>query len=147
MKETRGTAEWAYKVTPHGTGPAATRDLIDGSGFLWRTVHNSTGRRIASVGKVEVGDTIHLYFSEGAAETYVASYLVQRPIERAEEGVPAVDAVRSGALYEQLEEAGYEKDHELGCFTGFRVKRDLYPRLVEQSPRWIGRNAIVRVKR
>ena len=147
MKETRGTAEWAYKVTPHGTGPAATRELIDGAGFLWRTVHTSTGRKIASVAKVEVGDTIHLYFSEAGAETYVASYLVQRPLELAEEGIPAVDAVRGGALFEQLDEAGYEKDHELGCFTGFRVKRDLYPRSVEQSPRWIGRNAIVRVKR
>ena len=147
MKETRGTAEWAYKVTPHGTGPAATRDLIDESGFLWRTVHNSTGRKIASVGKVEVGDTIHLYFSEEGADTYVASYLVQRPTDLAEEGIAAVDAVRTGALFERLDEAGYEKDHELRCFTGFRVKRDLYPRPVEQTPRWIGRNAIVRVKR
>ena len=147
MKATRGTAEWAYKVTPHGTGPAATRDLIDESGFLWRMVHNSAGRKIASVGKVEVGDTIHLYFSQEGADTYVASYLVQRPTEPAEEGIPAVDAVRSGPLFERLEEAAYEKDHELGCFTGFRVKRDLYPRSVEQTPRWIGRNAIVQVKR
>jgi len=147
MKETRGTAEWAYKITPHGTGPAATRDLIDESGFLWRTVHNSAGRKIASVGKVEVGDTIHLYFSQEGADTYVASYLVQRPTDPAEEGIPAVDAVRTGPLFEQLEEAAYEKDHELGCFTGFRVKRDLYPRPVDQTPRWIGRNAIVRVKR
>ena len=99
MKETRGTAEWAYKVTPHGTGPAATRDLIDESGFLWRTVHNSTGRKIASVGKVEVGDTIHLYFSEESADTYVASYLVRRPVDMAEEGVAAVEAVRSGPLF------------------------------------------------
>jgi len=147
MKETRGTAEWAYKVTPHGTGPAATRDLIDESGFLWRTVHNTAGRKIASVGKVEVGDTIHLYFSEAGADTYVASYLVQRPVERADEAVAAVDAVRSGPLFEQLDEAAYEKDHELKVFTGFRVKRDLYPRPVDQAPRWIGRNAIVRVKR
>jgi hypothetical protein len=147
MKETRGTAEWAYKVTPHGTGPAATRELIDESGFLWRTVHNSAGRKIASVGKVEVGDTIHLYFSEASAETYVASYLVQRPVERADEAIPAVDAVRSGALFEQLTEGGYEQDHELKVYTGFRVKRDLYPRPVDQTPRWIGRNAIVRVKR
>jgi hypothetical protein len=147
MKETRGTAEWAYKVTPHGTGPAATRDLIDESGFLWRTVHNTAGRKIASVGKVEVGDTIHLYFSEAGADTYVASYLVQRPVERADEAIAAVDAVRSGALFEQLDEAAYEKDHELKVFTGFRVKRDLYPRPVDQPPRWIGRNAIVRVKR
>ena len=147
MKETRGTAEWAYKVTPHGTGPAATRDLIDESGFLWRTVHNTAGRKIASVGKVEVGDTIHLYFSEAGADTYVASYLVQRPVERADEAVAAVDAVRSGPLFEQLDEAAYEKDHELKVFTGFRVKRDLYPRPVDQPPRWIGRNAIVRVKR
>jgi len=147
MKETRGTAEWAYKVTPHGTGPAATRDLIDESGFLWRTVHNTAGRKIASVGKVEVGDTIHLYFSEAGADTYVASYLVQRPVERADEAVAAVDAVRSGPLFEQLDEAAYEKDHELKVFTGFRVKRDLYPRPVDQTPRWIGRNAIVRVKR
>ena len=147
MKETRGTAEWAYKVTPHGTGPAATRELIDESGFLWRTVHNTAGRKIASVGKVEVGDTIHLYFSEAGADTYVASYLVQRPVERADEAVAAVDAVRSGPLFEQLDEAAYEKDHELKVFTGFRVKRDLYPRPVDQAPRWIGRNAIVRVKR
>ena len=147
MKETRGTAEWAYKVTPHGTGPAATRELIDEAGFLWRTVHNHAGRKIASVGKVEVSDTIHLYFSADGADTYVASYLVQRPIELAEEGIPAVDAVRSGPLFDRLEEAAYEKDHELGVFTGFRVKRDLYPRPVEQTPRWIGRNAIVRVKR
>jgi len=147
VKATRGTAEWAYKVTPHGTGPAATRDLIDESGFLWRTVHNNAGRKIASVGKVEVGDTIHLYFSEEGADRYVASYLVQRPTDPAEEGIPAVDAVRAGPLFEQLEEAAYEKDHELDCFTGFRVKRDLYPRPVDQTPRWIGRNAIVRVKR
>ena len=147
MKETRGTAEWAYKVTPHGTGPAATRELIDESGFLWRTVHNNAGRKIASVGKVEVGDTVHLYFSQEGVDTDVASYLVQRPIDPAEEGIPAVDAVRSGPLFEQLAEAAYEKDHELGVFTGFRVKRDLYPRPVEQTPRWIGRNAIVRVKR
>ena len=147
MKETRGTAEWAYKVTPHGTGPAATRELIDGSGFMWRTVHNSAGRKIASVGKVEVGDTVHLYFSEADAEIYVASYLVQRPADRADETLPAVDAVRSGALFEQLEEAGYGNDPVLGFFTGFRVKRDLYPRAVDQTPRWIGRNAIVRVKR
>jgi hypothetical protein len=147
MKETRGTAEWAYKVTPHGTGPAATRELIDEAGFLWRTVHNTAGRKIASVGKVEVSDTIHLYFSEDAAERYVASYLVQRPVDRADEATPAVDAVRSGALFEQLEAAGYDQDPELHCFTGFRVKRDLYPRPVDQTPRWIGRNAIVRVKR
>jgi hypothetical protein len=147
VKETRGTAEWAYKVTPHGTGPAATRELIDESGFLWRSVHNAAGRKVASVGKVEVSDTIHVYFAEGAAESYVASYLVQRPADRADETMPAVDAVRSGPLFEQLDEAGYEKDHELGCFTGFRVKRDLYPRALDQTPRWIGRNAIVRVKR
>jgi hypothetical protein len=147
MKETRGTAEWAYKVTPHGTGPAATRELIDESGFLWRTVHNSAGRKIASVGKVEVGDTIHLYFSEAGADTYVASYLVQRPADRADEAISAVDAVRSGALFDRLTEAGYDQDPELTVFTGFRVKRDLYPRAVDQTPRWIGRNAIVRVKR
>jgi hypothetical protein len=147
MKETRGTAEWAYKVTPHGTGPAATRALIDDAGYLWRTVHTSAGRKVASVGKVEVGDTIHVYFSEGDAESYVASYLIQRPLDRADQIMPAVDAVRSGPLFDQLTDAGYEKDHELGCFTGFRVKRDLYPRALDQTPRWIGRNAIVRVKR
>ena len=47
----------------------------------------------------------------------------------------------------ELAEERLGKDHELGVFTGFRVKRDLYPRPVEQTPRWIGRNAIVRVKR
>ncbi|HEY8808150.1 MAG TPA: hypothetical protein VIN70_11270, partial [Candidatus Limnocylindria bacterium] len=73
--------------------------------------------------------------------------LVQRPADVADESAPALDAVRSGDLFDQLTEAEYELDPELGCFTGFRVKRDLYPRTLDQKPPWIGRNALARIKR
>jgi len=147
MKETRGTAEWAYRCTPQGTGATATRQLLDEAGFLWRSLHDRAGRKIPSVGKVEVGDTIHVFFAEAGVETYVSSYLVQRPADVADESAPALDAVRSGELFDQLTEAEYELDPELGCFTGFRVKRDLYPRTLDQKPPWIGRNALARIKR
>jgi hypothetical protein len=147
MKETRGTAEWAYRCTPAGTGFETTRQLLDESGFLWRSLHNTAGHKVASVGKVEVGDTIHVFFADAGADTYIASYLVERPRAIADEAAPIVEGVRSGPLFERLEEMGYAKDPELGCFTGFRVKRDLYPRLLAAPPRWIGRNALVRVKR
>ena len=147
MKETRGTAEWAYRCTPAGAGTDATRRLLDESGFLWRSLHTSAGHKVASVGKVEIGDTIHVFFAEGGTDTYVASYLVERPRSAVDATTPAVEAVRSGPLFERLDELGYAKDPELACFTGFRVRRDLYPRLLAQPPKWIGRNALVRVKR
>jgi hypothetical protein len=144
VKETRGTAEWAYRCTPKGTD---TRRLLDEAGFLWRSLHSSTGKRIPSVAKVEVGDTIHVFFTEGGVETYVASYLVKRPVEVADDTAPAIDAVRSGELFEQLTDAGYELDSELGCFTGFRVARDVYARIVDQKPPWVARNVLARIKR
>jgi hypothetical protein len=88
-----------------------------------------------------------VYFSEGGVDSYISSYLVEPPADPAADDAPAVEAVRSGPLFETLEEAGYDKDSELGSFTGFRVKRDFYPKLLEQTPRWIGRNAIARVNR
>ncbi len=147
MKETRGTAEWAYRCTPAGTGFETTRQLLDESGFLWRSLHNTAGHKVASVGKVEVGDTIHVYAVEAGTERYLSSHLVEAPNDLADVEAPAVEAVRVGKLFDQLSDAGYKLDATLGCFTGFRVKRDLYPRVLEQAPHWVGRNAIVRVKR
>lgn len=148
MKKTRGTAEWAYRCNPEGTSLATTTHLLDEFHFLWRSLHNTAGRKTPSVQHIEVGDTIHLYFSEGGVDSYISSYLVEQPADPAAAlDAPAVEAVRSGPLFEILVEAGFDKDSELGLFTGFRVKRDFYPKLLEQAPHWIGRNAIARVKR
>lgn len=126
---------------------AGTTRLLDEHGFLWRSLYNAAGRKIPSVQLIEVGDTIHVYVPDDGVEHYVASYLVEQPADLADATVPAVESVPSGALADLLDEAGYEKDPELGCFTGFRVKRDLFPRPLDQTPHWFGRNAIVRVKR
>ena len=150
MKATRGTADWAYRCNPAGATPAATRELLANHNFLWRSLHSATGRKVPSVQLIEVGDTIHVYFTTDGADAYVGSYLVEQPTDRAEladRGVPALQAVSDGPLFEALQAAGYEKDPELGCFTGFRVKQDLYPRPLGRTPKWVARNAIVRVKR
>jgi len=42
---------------------------------------------------------------------------------------------------------GYALDPVLGCFTGFRVRRDDYPTVPDRRPRWIGRNAITHITR
>ena len=147
MKQTRGTAEWAYRCNAEGTSLAITRQLLDEEHFLWRNLHNSAGHKVPLVRQIEIGDTIHVYFAEDGIDRYVASYLVEQPVERADRDVPAVGAVSTGALFEKLEDAGYDKDPELGSFTGFRVKNDLYPRPLDQTPRWVARNAITRVKR
>ena len=147
MKQTRGTAEWAYRCNAGGTSLVITRQLLDRDHFLWRSLHNAAGHKVPLVQRIEVGDTIHVYYAEGGIDRYVASYLVDHPAEPADHELPAVEAVSTGALFETLEEAGYEKDPALGCFTGFRVKSDLYPRTLEQAPHWVARNAITQVKR
>ena len=143
----RGTADWAYRCDPEGTTTATTRQFLERDHFLWRSLHNAAGRKIPSVQHIQVGDTIHVYFSEGGVDAYIASYLVEQPEQLADQNALAVEAVLAGELFEKLEEAGYEKDPELDCFTGFRVTRDQYPRMLDQAPHWVARNAIVRVKR
>ena len=147
MKATRGTADWAYRCNPAGATPAATTELLAKHSFLWRSLHSASGRKIPSVQLIEVGDTIHVYFTTEGVDAYVGSYLVEQPTDRADPGIPALQAVWDGTLFEALLGAGYEKDPELGCFTGFRVKQDLYPRPLGRTPKWVARNAIVRVKR
>ncbi|MEA2662961.1 MAG: hypothetical protein QOH08_2533 [Chloroflexota bacterium] len=147
MKATRGTAEWAYRCTDDGVDAGRTNRVLDEAGFLWRSVHNVDGHKIANVKSIEVGDTIHVYFVEGGKERYLASYLVEPPRERADPETPAVEAVRHGPLFDELTDAGYHVDAVLECFTGFRVKRDFYPKSVEKAPGWIGRNTIARIKR
>ena len=147
MKKTRGTAEWAYRCNDGRTDLAGTTQLLNEAGFLWRSLHNDDGHRIGNAQSIEVGDTIHVYAVEAGTERYLSSHLVEAPNDLADVEAPAVEAVRDGQLFDQLSDAGYKLDATLGCFTGFRVKRDLYPRVLEQAPHWVGRNAIVRVKR
>ena len=146
MKPTRGTAQWAYRCGPEGTDLALTTRLLTEAGFLWRALHNLDGHKIPNVKNIEVGDTIHIYFTEAGTEQYLASYLIEQPGHPADPETPAVEAVRDGALFDQLAGAGCTADPVLDCFTGFRVRKDEYATRPVR-PRWVARNAIARVPR
>ena len=145
MKKTRGTAQWAYRCGPEVTDVAGTAQLLNVAGFLWRSVHNIDGHKIANVGNVEIGDTAHVYCVVDGTEQYLASYLIEPPVEAADPDVPVIEAVRDGELFDQLTEAGYAVDPVLGCFTGFRVRKDDYATRPEGRPRWVAKNAIARI--
>ena len=147
MKKTRGTAQWAYRCSPAGADLAGTTQLLNVSGFLWRSLHNVDGHKIANVGNVEVGDTVHVYYVAEGTESYLASYLIEAPLEPADPEVVAIDAVRDGPLFDQLTEAGYAVDPELDYFTGFRVRKDDYATKPDGRPRWVAKNAIARIAR
>ncbi len=147
MKKTRGTAEWAYRCSPEGTAAAGTSRLLDEGRFLWRGLHSVDGHKIANVRNIEVGDTIHVYVVEAGAERYLSSYLIETPTQLADPDVPAIEAVRVGELFDQLGAAGCDVDPVLGCYTGFRVRKDEYATTPQVRPRWVARNAITRIVR
>jgi len=146
VKKTRGTDQWAYRCDAPGTDVAVTTELLR-DGFLWRSLHNADGHKIANLKNMEVGDTVHVFVVEGGVERYLSSHLLVRPHDLADPDVPAINAGRDGALFDQLIEAGYALDPVLGCFTGFRVRRDDYPTVPDRRPRWIGRNAMTHITR
>lgn len=147
MKKTRGTAQWAYRCSPAGTDIAATTALLDAGGFLWRSLHNVDGHKIANVKNIEVGDTLHVYYVVEGAEQYSAAYLIEPPREVADAEALAIDAIRGGELFDRLTEAGYAVDPVLECFTGFRVRKDEYATKPEKRPPWVARNPIARIAR
>jgi hypothetical protein len=146
VKKTRGTAEWAYRCNDEGADRARTERFLRERGFLWRSLHNADGDRVASVKNIEVGDTIHVYFMSEGKPGYLSSWLVEPPDDRADEEAVTIQAVRAGPLFDELGEAGYATDPELGYFTGFRVRKDEYA-TEPLRPRWVGRHAITRVER
>lgn len=145
MKKTRGTAQWAYRCTPHGTDGTETSRLLNEEGFLCRSLHNVDGHKIANVTGIEIGDTVHVYYIEAKAERYLAAYLIDAPARPVDPDVPAIDAIQDGDRFDRLVEAGYEVDPVLGYFTGFRVRKDDYATQPHVRPRWVARNAITRV--
>ncbi len=77
---------------------------------------------------------------------YLSAWLVETPREPGDEEAIAIEAVRSGPLFDDLVEAGYPADPVLGFFTGFRVRKDDYASQ-PLKPRWVGRHAITEVPR
>ena len=146
MKKTRGTAQWAYRCTDEGTDRIRTEGFLRDHGFLWRTLHNVDGDRVGSVKKIEVGDTIHVYFMEEGKPQYLSAWLVETPRDPGDEEAIAIEAVRDGPLFDELVEAGYPVDPVVGYFTGFHVRKDDYASQ-PTKPRWVGRHQITEVPR
>ena len=124
-------SEWVYRATVTQADWSATAELLEEHGFLWRKAYTRARQLVPNVSHVQLGDVIHLAFSQDGELTFSGSFEVvasplcdqQSPIEVQGAGPLALVAVRDDStLAKALRQTAYERDPVLAVYTGWHVR-------------------------
>jgi hypothetical protein len=146
--------EWLYRASNAKADLEATRGLVDRFGFIHRSAFADTTKKqmIANVAKVGVGDIIHMFFVDDSGGRPLGTYRVVAPFRHPTGSLFAAAVPKTTLrrvvdpeLREQLKDAGYEPDPQIGEFCGWPVIADEED---HRSPSYLaalfpGRNALV----
>lgn len=123
--------DWFYKATNASLDLAGTLALAERHGFVCRSARNVKGHWSSNVRKVNVGDTLHVYYSADGKPRALGAFEV---IAREQHPTPdffgpvvrgsALLSVEKSAFIAEVDPDGiYQPDRWIGRFTGWLVRR------------------------
>lgn len=144
--------EWLYRASNAKANSDATRELVDRFGFIHRNPYadSTKTQMIANVGKVGVGDIIHLYFVDTSGGRQLGAFRVVAPYRHPNPAPFAAAVPRTtlrklaaGELRDFLLGAGYEPDPQIHELCGWPVIPDEHHSPTYLASMFPGRNALV----
>jgi hypothetical protein len=132
-------ADWAFKTTGAKLDRDGTANLAFLDGFIARSRYFLIAGRMQAVPRVAdvaLGDVIHLYYREKSKSFALGAYEVITP-DAHPEAPRFGDRVEGTALFRVTDPAfvvrrdpngAYKFDPQLGCFTGWVVRRQGHAR-------------------